>query len=219
MTTIRTRRRLPVPVASAALVATLVTLVGASRAHAEESLLEAPRHRQGYYVAFGLNAALAYAREDGEGIGPTYGQGFQLRFGQLLTPRLGLGLAIDFSGTASGDDSASFGALSLAGQAEIACNLAVHAAVGLSIVTLTSETDDADEPLRGVYGAAYTVGITYDWFLGNRRSGGWALTPGLQLRATPGDTFAFGAFLGLEITRWTGLPKNQLDLDTSEAYK
>jgi hypothetical protein len=219
VTTIRTRRRLPLLLAPATLVAVLLAPGGARVAHAEESLLETPRHRQGYYLAFGLNAALAYAREDGEGIGPTYGQGFQLRFGQLLTPRLGLGLAIDFSGTASGEDSASFGALSLAGQVEIACNLAVHAAVGLSIVTLTSETDDADEPLRGVYGAAYTVGLTYDWFLGNRKSGGWALTPGVQLRATPGDTFAFGAFVGLEITRWTGLPKNQLELDTSEAYK
>ena len=71
----------------------------------------------------------------------------------------------------------------------------------------------------GGYGAAYTLALTYDWFLGNRRTGGWALTPGLRLRAVPSETVdAFAAWLGLEICYWSGLPRNQLALPDSEAY-
>jgi len=203
----------------AAAVAATALVAAAPAAHAEEALLSKPRHRQGYYLAGGLAGAVAFASESGDGVGPTYGTNTSLRLGQLLTPRLGLGLAVDFGGTAASGDTTSSFALSLGGQVELVHDVALHAAVGLSFVTLSSDTDDPGDPIRGVYGAAYTLGLTWDWFFAGKKSGGWALTPGLTLRAVPGDTDAYGLFLGVEITRWTGLPRNQLELDVGEAYK
>lgn len=193
----------------------VVALAGTARA---DDLLEAPRPRQGYWLSAGAHAAMLYGRERGDGIGPTYGWQGTLRGGQLLTERLGLGLVIDV-GSASGDDQeAGFGGLALEGQVELVPNLSASAAIGLAVVSVTSPTDD-DDATRGAAGAGYTAALRYDWFPSPRRSGGIAITPVLSVRFVPGDTDVTGAFLGVEITRWTGLPRNQLDLQGADAYK
>jgi hypothetical protein len=192
---------------------------GAARiAPARADLLEPPRARQGYYIALGAHNAVSYNREDGDGVGPLNGFGGSFRVGQLLTPQLGLGLAIDLGGAARGDDQAGYGALSLSGQLELARNLALHGAVGLGFVSLSSPADDPDE-LRGTAGAAYTVSLTYDWFISERRSGGRAVTPSLQLRAIPGNTDGYLALIGVEFSWWTGLPNSQLALSPDEAFR
>lgn len=200
---------------TAASIATLVLAAAAATAHAQQ--LEPPRPRQGYYVAVGAHSQLTYLNNEGDGLGPWPGWRGTLRFGQLLTRRLGLGLQLDFGGTSGDESSASFFGLGFTGQFEVACNLAVHAGVGLGVVSLT-EPDEDD--LQGGFGAAYTVALTYDWFPRKMRTGGLALTPRLEVRALPTDSVdAYGAFLGVEITYWTGLPNNQLILPDSEAYR
>src|SRR5258705_13883977 len=77
-------------------VAVLGLLAGASRvAGAQE--LEAPRARQGYWVAFGYGAEVTAASLKGDSLTLT-GAGGAIRLGQMLTPHFGLGVRIDFDG-------------------------------------------------------------------------------------------------------------------------
>lgn len=196
------------------VAAAVALLAGAGPAAAQE--LSQPRQRQGYYVAGGMHAAVAYNRDRGDSLGPWGGYATTIRLGQLLTRRLGLGLQLDVGGTSGENRTASLMGLGVAGQLEVAPNLAVHAGIGLGVVSLD---DPERDETRGGYGAAYTVALTYDWFPGHRRSGGWAITPGLRLRALPSDTVdAFALLAGVELSYWTGLPRNQLALPDSEAY-
>ncbi len=197
-------------------VAAILIAIALPRAAAAEDLLEAPRARQGYYIALGLFSALSYNRDEGEGLGPWGGFSTSLRLGQMITNRIGVGLAIDAGGASGDGQSATLAGLGMAGQYELATNLALHASVGLGVVSLSSPDDDES---RGAVGAAYTLGLTYDWFFGSRRSGGWAVTPGAQLRAVPSDEVdAFAAYLGVEVSYWTGLAKNQLALPPAQAF-
>jgi hypothetical protein len=200
------------------LSALALAVLASTRTASAEDLLESPRERQGYYLALGAHSAISYSREEGEGLGPMAGFATTLRLGQLLTDKIGLGLAIDVGGASGDDQSATLFGLGLAGQYELARNFAAHASVGLGVVSLSSPEDDDDE-VRGAVGAAYTVGLTYDWFPWGRRSGGWAVTPGLQLRAVPSEEVdAFAIYFGVEVSYWSGLPRNQLELPASEAY-
>src|SRR5690606_30692480 len=110
MASIRTRRDLSVLV----VLATLGLAATAGRA--DDALLVKPRPRQGYYLALGEHFTLANVREEGDSLGALVGASTSLRLGQLLTPRLGLGLAIDFGGVKDHPDQASLFALGLAGQ-------------------------------------------------------------------------------------------------------
>jgi opacity protein-like surface antigen len=197
------------------LLAAATTLGAAASAGAQH--LDEPRERQGYFVAAGMHAAVTLNNNDGEELGPWTGYGTTIRLGQMLTPRLGLGLNIDIA-SAKGDGlTASLIGLGVAGQVEIARNLALHAGIGLGVVSI--DDPELDE-LDGGYGAAYSLALTYDWFPGHRLSGGWAFTPGIRARAMPSDTIdSFTVLAGLEISWWSGLPRNQLVLPESEAYK
>lgn len=202
------------------LTISLVLAGVASSGLAGAQELQKPRPRQGYFVTFGVLGAVEHNREDGEGLGVWGGYANSLRLGQMITPRLGAALSIDV-GAAEGDGQAStiVGA-GLEGQYEVADNLALRAGVGLGVIALDDLTQD-DEPLRGVYGAAYTVGVSYDWFFTCRRfTGGWAVTPVAEARVIPGsDISAFAAFVGVELSYWSGLPKNQLELSVEEAFR
>jgi len=193
----------------------LLLLLAAGTARAEE-LLERPRPRQGYYLALGAYSSVVVGREDAKTQGPMVGYGASLNLGQLLKPRLGLGLAIDLGGGSGGGQSSRFFGLGLAGQVELATNLALHASVGLGVVSVE---DPEDEDISGVTSAAYTLGVTYDWFPWSRGSGGWAITPSVFVRAVPGGDSAFVTLVGVRVTRWTGLPRNQLELPPDEAYR
>jgi opacity protein-like surface antigen len=196
------------------LLAALLVLGAAAAAHAQK--LEEPRSRQGYYVAGGMHAALSFSNDEGEELGPWGGYGTTIRLGQMITNRLGLGMQIDVSGASGDGRTSSLMGFGVSGQAEIARNLAVHLGIGLGVVSVNDP--DVDETSGG-YGAAYSLALTYDWFLGNRRTGGWAITPGIRLRAVPNETVdGYAALAGLEISWWSGLPKHQLQLPDSEAY-
>ena len=202
----------------ARLVVAGLLLVGAP-ARADD-LTEVPRNRQGSYTSFGIAASLALASEDGETLGPINGFAATVRTGEMLTTHFGIGFIIDFGGGSGDGQSMGFGGLALAAQVEVAHNLAAHAAAGLAIVTLESPDDDPDASSRGVSGAGYTLGVTYDWFPWQKhdKSGGWAVTPGFWVRAVPGGTDAYLMLFSVQATYWGGLPKNQQDLPPGQGY-
>ena len=207
----------------AVAIAAGITWAPARQARADTPqaiVLELPRHRQGYYLAIGNYGLVTQTWEDGESLGAWVGSGLSIRMGQMMTKRFGLGLQIDFGGSADGPQKASVFGLSLAAQWELLRNFAAHGGVGLGVLQLTDDRDP-DAALRGAVGSGYFVGLSYDWFPFKRRlTGGFAVTPMVQARLIPGDEVRGMVFLfGVDLTWWTGLPNNQLDLPPAEAFK
>jgi opacity protein-like surface antigen len=200
----------------AAVTATLLGLAPA--AHAQT--LEPPRARQGYYASVGIHALANYNREDGKGIGTWFGSEFMLRLGQMVTRRFGLGLQIDLGSSTKGTEIVGLTGLGVAAQWELVDNLALHGGLGLGVASVIDQNDKHAER-RGTAGSEYFLGISYDWVPNKSRlTGGWAIIPMLQGRYIPGDDFqAFVAILGLQLGYWSGLPRNQLELPESDAYK
>jgi hypothetical protein len=183
-----------------------------------QTLLEQPRRRQGYYVSLGLAAAIDHNWQDGESLGTWGGQMLSIRLGEMVTRRFGLGLRLDQGVAASGPQSAALVGLGIEAQWQLAGNLAVHGTAGLGVVRL-KDTRDQDGKLHGTVGSGYTLGLSYDWFLGHRSSGGFAVTPMLAARLVPGSTAtALVGVVGVELTYWTGLPREQLQLPPGEAW-
>jgi len=206
-------------VAGLALLVAGVAFARARPAAAQE--LEPPRPRQGYYVSLGLHGMTSQVSEKGESLGPWTGFGGTFRFGQLVTRRFGLGLSVEDGRTSGEGQKASIGALGLEASWELIRNLAVRGGVGIGFVNLHNPKDPDESPTRGVTGSWYSLGVAYDFFPSKKRlTGGPSITPTVQARFVPGgDTSAFVAYFGVELGWWTGLPKNQLELPESEAYK
>jgi hypothetical protein len=212
-------RRRSVAVATTLVAATVVLEIVCGTARpASAQALEPPRGRQGYYLAFGPHFALNKNWEDGRDWGVWTGYDVTIRAGQMVTRRFGLGLQIHFGGTDGQGQQAGLFGLSVEGQWELARHLAVRGGVGLDVVSIAT-VGASDESLRGTVGSGYFLGLSYDWFFTRRLTGGWALTPVAQARFVPGDNSGLIGTVGVEISYWTGLPRNQLDLPPSEAFK
>ena len=90
-------------------------------------------------------------------------------------------------------------------------------------------TDPDDSAFdRGTYGVMYEAGVGLNIFLSDaHESGGWVLTPTLmnQIGHNAGVGKADAKFttqimsLGLEISWWSVLPRDQLDLSIDKAYE
>jgi len=210
------RRSRSVPVLTLAFAA-LAGLLPARRAPAQT--LESPDGRQGYFLVVGPEFTLNKVWLDDEkyGIWPGYDLG--LHFGQMVTRHFGLGLLVhNGAAKGNGQTAGTFG-LGLEAQVEVARRLAIHGAAGVETISVRAD-DGSDKSLRGTAGAGYTLGVSYSWFLTHRLSGGWALTPRVDLRYVPGSTSSgLTTVIGIQIAWWTGLPRNQLELPASEAYK
>ena len=204
---------------SVAAVVALLVVARAGRAAAQD--LEPPRHRQGYYAALGLNAAMTETREKGFSLGPWFGYGYALRAGQLVTRRFSLGLALELGGTRGDGQKASILALGMESSWALVGNLALRGGVGIGSIRLKDPRDPFESSTRGATGAWFSTGLSYDWFPSKKRlTGGWAITPTVQLRYLPGDdTWGLVTFAGVELTYWTGLRREQLDLPPSEAWR
>jgi len=203
-----------------ALVVALAALVlAAGEQRADAQAIEPPAPHQGYYIGFGYHAGPVKVWEDNYSYGVWSGGEFSLRFGQLVTRRLGLGLQFHF-GTAKGDgQTASLFGMELEGQWELARNLVIHAGTGVDTISIRAD-GVMNASLRGTAGAGYILGLDYSWFFTHRLTGGWAVTPRLEARFVPGDTAsAFVGTVGVELAWWSGLPRNQLELPPSEAFK
>ncbi|HEY4188573.1 MAG TPA: hypothetical protein VGP07_26115 [Polyangia bacterium] len=200
-----------------ATVALLAVLVATRTARAQS--IEPPREHQGYYVGFGYHVTPVKVWEDNYSYGVWRGSEFSLRFGQLVTRRFGLGLQFHF-GAAKGDgQTASTFGMELEGQWEIVRNLTLHAGSGVDTFSIRADSGK-NQSLRGTAGAGYVLGLGYSWFFTHRLTGGWAATPRIEARFVPGTTAsAFVGSIGIELCWWSGLPRNQLELPPSEAFK
>jgi hypothetical protein len=201
-------------------VVALGALLAAGRPTRAQTL-EAPRHRQGYYVALGVQAGAAKIWEDGE---PSWDvwrdRDVGIRAGQLLTRRFGLGLQFLHVGQASGQSqTAGIFGLGFEAQVEVATNLALVGGAGFDVIEISDKTMPKKSS-RGTYSSGYSLAMTYDYFLGDRLTGGWSLSPILQTRLIPGgSTTGLTATLGVQLCFWTGLPRNQLDLPLDRAFQ
>ena len=186
---------------------------------AQAQTLEVPRPRQGYYLGGGLNLLASDAIDHGHGKGFWYGSSLSARVGQMLTKNLGLGLYMDYGGTAKSPESAEMGGLALEGQWEILDNLALRGAAGFMVLGLY-DSSDPDADLRGAYGGGYTAALSYDFFVWRSEvSGGLSLQPFFGVRYLPDDPISLvTASLGLELIWWSGLPNNQLEFAPGEGY-
>jgi len=194
-----------------ALVLSSLLLAAPRPAQAQE--LEEPRARQGYWLALGLNSGGAQLVEKGKSLGVYQSSGFSLRIGQMLTRRIGVGLAIDYAGVKKNADSGALGNLAMEVSLNPWRNLAVHGGAGFGFVMVTDQ-DSEEKSLRGGAGTCLLAGVSYDFFpWRNRLTGGWAITPTINFRAMPdGDVHAYAFLAGVQVIRWSGLPKNMLNL-------
>ena len=203
-------------IAVVALVLAGLCVVGTRRAEAQT--LEAPRARQGYYVSVGLSGEAQASDDDGKSK-TLVGSGFGIGLGQMLTPCFGLGIRID-TGSAKADGvNGSGGGLALEGQWNLWKQLSLHAGFGFGFTSL-EDTKALEDETSGGYGALVTLAATYDFFFTSRLTGGWAVTPQLLVRALDGgdvDAVWFG--LGVQLSWWSGRPRNELVLDEADAYK
>lgn len=215
-----TKLRALAAIAAAAMTASCI--VGAPTP-ARAQTLEAPRHRQGYYIIAGYQLALGKVWEDNESWDVWRGADFSIRLGEMLTRRFGLGLQLLHVGSVAGQGQrAALGGLGIEAQWEVANNLALIGEIGFDVISLstTSKTAAASSSSRGTFSSGYALGLSYDWFLGNRLTGGFSLAPILQARLIPGNsTQAFVGTVGLQICYWTGRSLNQLDLPPDAAFK
>jgi hypothetical protein len=194
-----------------------MTLAGASAAQAQT--LEPPRARQGYYLALGLNLYATQQWDHSRSEGVTQGSLYTLRLGQMLTRRWGLGLRFEVGSGKADGQTRGVGGLGLEVQFNPIRDLALHAGVGMGFDSV-DDPRNVEEPLRGGYGAMGLLGATWDLFLTRRLTGGWSLAPTVMVHFLPSDTLR-GVWVsaGVQISWWSGRPRNELVLPESEAYK
>lgn len=214
-------RRLAARLIRAALIVSALLAIGPRAARAQALDLEPPRRRQGYYLSFGIYGAASEAIEKGDSLGPWIGYGQAVRAGQLITRRFSLGIAYEGSATSGSGQKSGSTALALEAGFAIAGNLALRGGVGVGFMQLKNPNDPTESGLRGAGGSYFALGASYDLFVGQKRlTGGLALTPVVEARYIPGsDTTGIIMFVGVDLSYWTGLPLNQLDLPPSEAWR
>jgi hypothetical protein len=190
-------------------------------AHAADSderpVLEEPRSRQGYWIAFGASGIGLHAWEKGHDRGNYTGFTGTFRIGQLLTQRFGLGLLIEYTGgkttLGKGSDKGQLYGLSLEASYLVWRDLSVHAGLGVGGIIL-KDSQALDPSSRSGGGSYFLAGASYDFFpLKKKLTGGWALTPVIDLHGSADGDIHFLALLGgFQITWWSGLPNNMLQL-------
>jgi hypothetical protein len=194
----------------------LLALAGSTaRANEDERpRLEEPRSRQGYWIGVGMSGLALQGWEKGRSLGVYHGYTGTFRIGQLLTERLGLGLVIEYpSSVGKGLDKGSLYGLTLEGSCLLWRNLSVHAGFGLGVVLLKN-SGDLNPSIRSGGGSYALLGASYDLFPWKaRRTGGWALTPTVDVHGSADGDIRFLAVLaGVQVTWWSGLPDNMLQL-------
>lgn len=182
-----------------------------ARAHgASAQTLRAPEARQGFYASAGAGANVLAASDKGQRDSSAAGVAYTLRFGEMLTERWGLGLAIENGSATRHGITTGIGGLTLEGQARLWRHLAAHAGVGLGAALAKDPARTGDET-HGTYGSLLTAGLSYDAFFTNRSSGGWAVTPAVGVRAVPGgDVGALAGVVTIRVSWWSGLPAREL---------
>jgi hypothetical protein len=197
-------------------------LLGSRTARADDSsdgrpLLEEPRSRQGYWIGFGPTGIAAQLWENGKDRGIYSGWSANFRIGQLITKRLGLGLLVEYfpyeGGISKKTDAGTTGGITIEGSCQMWRDLSVHTGFGVGYV-LIKDPNAIDSSYRGGGGSYLLLGTSYDIFPFKKKlTGGWALTPTLDLHVMPQGNVKFVSLMfGLQFTFWSGLPDNMLRL-------
>ena len=184
----------------------------------DEEPLEKPVPNQGRYFALGIHFTSAMMDDANRGSrGPGPGYGFSLRLGESVTEKFDLGLTFDW-GTSKGDAKLSFGRLTVHSQYQLGDRWYALGGFGFAGVSGPDKEDRAYG--RGSFGDAYILGLGRNIFLTDaNKSGGSVLSPVVSLEYLPhGDFQTTVLWVGVEISWWSGLPRDQLDLPFDEAY-
>lgn len=217
------------------LLALVLLLVTAGPAQAQDESQDGevellkPRARQGYYLGGGPRVlTLAVDDEDFGGLGGMLGFGGSLRFGQKVLDWLGLGLM--FTGGVAGNEDWGFsgGGLLLEVQAQpwVETDLAFRFGIGVSGfgVSRADANAETDDDPSGTVGAMYLLAFSYELFpfyeAEKYESGGLAFSFFVEGQITPGlgGLTSYGASIGIELTWWSGLSRNKLDLPVDAAF-
>jgi hypothetical protein len=182
--------------------------------------LEDPEPSQGHFVALGLHGLSMMAFDKNRGTRePTFGTGFSLRLGESLTDWLSLSLAFALGSTGGRpEDSLTFGRFGITSQGYFSERWFVQAGVGGAIV---QGPDPEDHELsRGRYGDVYLTGLGRDFYISDAaQSGGWVFTPLLTAEVGPDSKFTTTSLsIGIELSWWSGLARDKLNLPASKAY-
>jgi hypothetical protein len=187
---------------------------------APETHLEVPRPSQGYYISLGAYGVGAMAFDKGRGVrSPTPGMGYSLRLGEAITPWLDLGLSFGLGWT-FGDqaDKLSLTRLVVDSQWHVTEHWFIRAGFGAG----NGQGPDPERfsDVRGVFGDTYLAGVGTNVYLSDKhKSGGWVLTPLVSLEVAPDNQFTTASvWLGLEISWWSGLTRDKLELPIEQAY-
>lgn len=211
------------PMLFSSLVVSCVALATPAYAEPDQAprpLLEAPRPAQGYYYSLGLHGGMANVRDDGSFIDPLGGFSGALHLGQSVNTWTDLGLGLELGFNPAGDRTGQLVAFGIDWTVRpfLDAFARLNAGIGVSQVSAAADSDN-----RGnAFGSVLGITLGYAWFpwAAPRQSGGFAVTPVLRISTVEPFTedAAFWTMLGFEITRWTGLPDEQLDLSLDEAF-
>src|SRR5207344_1074908 len=132
-----------------------------------------------------------------------------------------LGIAIESAATKGGGQRATASALAVEAGYALVGNFALRGGAGVGFLQLKNPNDPTESATRGAAGSWFALGASYDQFIGQKRlTGGLAVTPVVEVRYLPGgDTQGVVMFVGFDLSYWTGLPLNQLNLPPSEAWR
>jgi hypothetical protein len=160
----------------------------------------------------------AMADDEGRGTrGPSPGYGFTLRMGESVTDSFDLGIAFTW-GEVGGDGDMIFGRLTVHSQYQLGGQFYALGGFGFAGVG----GPDHEDPFydRGSFGDVYLLGLGRNFYLSDAHtSGGWVLSPVMTVELLPHDGFRTGIlWIGLEISSWSGLTRDKLDLPTNQAY-
>jgi hypothetical protein len=183
--------------------------------------LELPTTRQGHFIGVGVFGVGAMAFDANRGTrAPTLGQGFSLRLGESVTSWLDLSLAFAYSSTyGAPQDSLSFGRFGI--QSQWYLHPTWFTQFGFGGTSASGADPENFEQSRARYGATFWSGIGFNIPLSNvHKSGGWMLTPLATIELAPEKTLTTTAlWIGLEVSWWSGLARDKLQLPDTEAYE
>ena len=196
-----------------------VALLIAPNARAAD--LVKPMLKQGYYFALVPVGELVFV-DSKTNYGPWGSVGGQIRMGEELNRLFDLGLSGGFSVGKGNDLRLLHGHFGLDATFKPTRFLALGFQAGMGFADFTRLEKGMDAVI-GRFGATYGFTVAYDFFPGGKRdpykSGGVAITPVAGVHLGPGEvTSVYTVFIGLSISRWTGLPQNRLDLPVDRAY-
>lgn len=182
--------------------------------------LENPKPNQGHFLAFGFHGVSAMAFDEARGTRePTFGQGVSLRLGESVTDWLSLSLAVGL-GSTYGERRDKLSLLRFGVTSQWYLTQRWFFQAGLGLLSVSGPDPEDFGRTRSRYGDAYLTGLGYDFYLSDSgQSGGWVLTPILTADVGPDSKFtATSLWLGVELSWYSGLSRDKLELPNSKAY-